>query len=91
MLKTGDVRAGDSRLFISLNKPFGSIQTTTVRNIFIQAMDTAGIDIKKFGPHSARASSSSAPGLSLKEILAMGQWRQASTFFRYYEANIETN
>jgi len=46
--------------------------------------DGDGDDTKQFGPHS----SSSAPGLSLKEILSMGHWRQASTFFRYYEATV---
>lgn len=46
--------------------------------------DDDGDDTKQFGPHSA----SSAPDFSLKEILSMGHWRQASEFCRYYEATV---
>ena len=49
-------------------------------------MATADIDINQFKPHSARSSVTAAPGLTLKEILKLGCWRQESTFRRFYEA-----
>jgi hypothetical protein len=88
MERTSDLRGESSRLFISLNKPHNSIATVSIRNIFIFAMAKANIDISVFGPHSARASASSTPGLTLKEILKMGCWKQSSTFKRYYEADL---
>ena len=88
--KTAHQRDGSTNnLFISLNKPHQPISTVTVRNSFIEAMAKAKIDINKFGPHSARSSASSAPGLSLKEILSMGCWQQASTYRRFYSADVQ--
>ena len=84
--KTLDVRGETSRLFISLNKPFADIVSTTDRNIFIAAMNSADIDTSKFKPHSSRSSSTAVPGLTLHQILAMGCWRAASTYYRYYDA-----
>ena len=84
--RTAEQRDGQSGLFISLNRPFGTVKTVTTRNIFIYAMGIANIDISIFGPHSARASVSSAPGLSLKQILELGCWRSASTFQNHYQA-----
>ena len=75
-------------LFVSLYRPFNSLTTVSIRNIFVYAMQSAKIDTSLFGPHSARASASSSPGLTLKEILKMGCWKNESTFRRYYEANI---
>ena len=62
--------------------------STTIRNVFLAAMATANIDVKQFGPHSSRASVTSAPGLKLKEILSLGCWRKISTYRRHYEAEI---
>ena len=86
LLKTQQHRDEDSKLFIAIKKPYGSIKTVTCRNLFLEAMATADIDIKQFKPHSARSSVTAAPGLTLKEILKLGCWRQESTFRRFYKA-----
>ena len=51
-------------------------------------MSIAGIDTAMFKAHSSRASATAPPGLTLKQILKMGSWRQASTFKRFYEAEL---
>ena len=84
--RTEEQRSEENRLFISLNSPFSSVTTSTIRNIFISAMEQAKIDTSKFGPHSARSSATAAPGLSLKQILAMGCWKNKSTFKKHYQA-----
>ena len=73
---------------MSLNKPYRNIKTVTVRNIFLEAMSIAGIDTVMFKAHSSRASATAPPGLTLKQILKMGSWRQASTFKRVYAAEL---
>ena len=62
MSRTEAMRVEESRLFISLYKPFGSIVSVTVRNNFISAT---------FCERKCVISS----GLSLLEILAMSCWR----------------
>ncbi len=42
-----DTRMAGSRLFVSLNQPYRSVVSSTVRNIFLDAMKVAGIDISK--------------------------------------------
>lgn len=86
--RTSDQRDDNSGLLIALIRPFGTLSTVTTRNIFIYSMGVANIDTSSFGPHSARASVTSAPGLSLKQILKLGCWRNASTFRKHYEAEI---
>ena len=51
-------------------------------------MSIAGIDTAMFKAHFSRANAISPPGLTLKQILKMGSWRQASTFKRFYEAEL---
>ncbi len=40
-------RVAGSRLFVSLTKPYKSVVSTTVRNMFLGAMQAAAIDISK--------------------------------------------
>jgi len=87
--RTAQHRNESSKLFVSLVKPYENIQSVTCRNIFLDAMAAAGIDTSRFKAHSARASVTSAPGLTLKQVLELGCWRQASTFKRFYEAEVE--
>lgn len=86
--KTEHQRCESSKLFVGLNRPHSNLKSVTIRNEFISAMEKANIDTSKFGPHSARASVSSAPGITLKEILSLGCWRNASTYRRFYSAEI---
>ena len=50
-------------------------------------MREAGLDIKKFTPHSIRAASTSAAmrnGIPIDSILATAGWTKESTFRKYY-------
>ena len=55
-------------------------------------MDKAGIDVKRFKPHSTRAASSShakAKGAPLNVIMNTARWTQNSTFRKFYEKHVQ--
>ena len=50
-------------------------------------MKQAGVDTKLYTPHTARHTSASKHANhfeTISELLCIGQWKQTSTFFRYY-------
>ena len=89
--RTAANRTDNSRLFIGLVKPFTSVKSTTIRNIFVSAMEKAEIDTQRFKPHSSRSSATAGQGLTLKAILQLGCWKNSSTYHRYYEASVEAD
>ena len=55
-------------------------------------MTDAGIDMSKFKAHSTRAAAvSKVPlsGLSVIEIAKLGDWSNATTFFKFYKKEIQ--
>lgn len=54
-------------------------------------LSQAGIDISVFSAHSTRGASSSkaiSQGVSVKEIMAMADWSNSSTFSTFYKRKI---
>lgn len=76
-----------TQLFISTQKPFNPVSTSTISRWVKELMRDAGIDTEMFTPHSIRSASTSAAkrtGTPLNTILAAAGWTRESTFRRYY-------
>ncbi len=57
--KTKDIRNNEQKLFISYKKPHKHVSKATIYRWCKEILFCAGIDVKRFGPHSVRAASTS--------------------------------
>ena len=76
------------RLLLVIVSPHKPVVTSTIANWLKALMAKAGIDTSTYKAHSTRSAATSkayAQGMSLEEILAMANWTNAGTFFRYYK------
>ena len=76
-----------TQLFITTQKPYRAAAASTIARWVKDVMREAGLDIKKFTPHSIRAASTSAAmrnGIPIDSILATAGWTKESTFRKYY-------
>ena len=74
-------------LFIITTGPGTTTQIATLNRWATTVLKNAGIDTRKFTSHSTRSAASSkgySKFLPLQEILQLGTWGSASTFFRHY-------
>ena len=81
------------QLLITYGKPphKGVSKDTTARWVK-EILKNSGIDTSVFKPHSTRSASTSkalASGVPIDVILKHGNWSQISTFYRYYQKEIE--
>jgi integrase len=78
---------GCHQLFISYQKPYGPVSTSTIARWVKTIMQMAGIDTQVFTPHSLRSASTSAAlraEVPLDSILAAAGWSRESTFRKHY-------
>ena len=80
--RTESLRGSESQLFVSYSKPHKAIGRW-VKTV----LSSAGIDTKKFRPHSTRTAAVSAANnasVPLDEILSTSGWSSVSTFAQFY-------
>ena len=74
-------------LFLSLIRPFKPISSSTIARWVKEVLSLSGIDTTKFKAHSTRGASATAAtdrGVSISEILQLGDWSQESNFQKFY-------
>lgn len=72
---------------MSYTKPHKAVSRDTIGRWVKTVLSSAGIDTKKFKPHSTRAaavSEASNASVSLDEILSTAGWSSESTFAKFY-------
>ncbi len=73
--------------FVSVNKPHKPIVSSTLSHWIKDCLLEAGVDSKVFKAHSTRGASTSAAaraGISIPEIINLGDWTRETTFKRFY-------
>ncbi len=84
---TAKLRGEERQLFISFQRPFRAVGSSSVARWIRTIMHAAGIDTSVFKPHSTRSAASSQAyqrGVSVPDILKTGDWASATTFQRFY-------
>ena len=85
--RTEPLRGSESQLFVSYTKPHKAVSRDTIGRWVKTVLSSAGIDTKKFKPHSTRAAAVSAASnvsVSLDEIMSTAGWSSESTFAKFY-------
>lgn len=85
--RTEPLRGSESQLFVSYTKPHKAVSRDTIGRWVKTVLSSAGIDTKKFKPHSTRAavvSAASNASVSLDEILNTAGWSSESIFAKFY-------
>lgn len=91
--RTSEIRK-DDELFISYIKPHRSVHKETISRWIKRVLSASGIDTSKYKAHSTRAASSSAAvrsNLRLRDLMQAAGWKNASTFAKFYNKNIESD
>ena len=89
--RTETLRNGENCLLISTQKPHKPVSKQTVSRWVKGLMSKAGIS-SHYGTHSTRAASTSAAkfrGLPLSAIIKTAGWKNARTFGKFYDKNVE--
>lgn len=84
----------DSKLFISLLKPYKPVTPATIGRWIKSMLTEAGINTKQYSAHSSRTASSAfalSSGLAIKDILKAGGWSRVETFAKHYNKPINPN
>lgn len=90
--RTKPLRKGVDQLLITSRKPHEQISRNTVASWTKKVFRYAGIDTKRFAPHSTRAASTSAAmeaGININTLLQQASWKSAATFAKHYHKVIE--
>ena len=85
--RTEPLRGSESQLLVSYTKPHKAVSRDTIGRWVKTVLLSAGIDTKKFKPHSTRAAAVSAASnasVPLDEILKTAGWSSESTFGKFY-------
>ena len=85
--RTEPLRGSESQLLVSYTKPHKAVSRDTIGRWVKTVLSSAGIDTKKFKPHSTRAAAVSAASnasVSLDDILRTAGWSSESTFAKFY-------
>ena len=75
------------RLFVARVAPHKPVGASTLAHLFVDLMQSAGIDTKTFKSHSVRGASlakEKEKGASLKTLVKLGDWAGSSTYKRFY-------
>ncbi|CAH3107097.1 unnamed protein product [Pocillopora meandrina] len=86
--RTKSLRGAETKLFISFVNPHKRVSRDTISRWIRTTMQSAGIDISMFKPHSTQmAATSKAKGASipLQEILRTAGWSSSGTFDQFYD------
>ena len=89
--RTEPLRGSELQLLVSYTKPHKAVSRDTIGRWVKTVLSSAGIDTKKFKPHSTRAAAVSAASnasVSLDEILRTAGWSSESTFAKFYNKPI---
>lgn len=90
--RTKKLRKGEDHLLITSRRPYERIARNTVSSWTKKLLEAAGIDTRKFAPHSTRAAATSAAivsGINLNTLLQQASWKSESTFAKHYNKPIE--
>ena len=74
-------------LFLSMQKPFTPVSSTSIGRWLKDVLQEAGVDTNIFKPHSTRSASTSTAkrcGVSIQDILNAADWSRETTFNRFY-------
>ena len=74
-------------LFLSVIKPFKPVSSSTIARWIKEILALSGIDTDIFKAHSTRGAAATAAvdkGVSISEILQLGDWSQVNTFQKFY-------
>ena len=85
--RTRDLRAKETRLFVSLIKPHNKVSSSTIARWIKSFLETAGVDTTIFQAHSVRGASSSTAanmGITTNDILKAADWSSESVFQKFY-------
>ena len=81
-------------LFLAINNPHNPVKPCTIANWLTSLMDSAGVDITTYKPHSVRAASTSkvekSKAMSCNQIIKAANWSNVNTFKKFYNRDIET-
>lgn len=91
--KTRKLRGEEGQLFISFQRPYGPVSKDSISRWINIVMKSAGVDVKKFKPHSTRAAATSAAnkhGVPVSQILQTAGWSNEKTFRKYYNKPLES-
>ena len=93
--RTEDFRASanTTQLFLAVNRPHKPVSRSTLARWVVNTLSLAGVDTSKFKGHSVRSASSSkvkSAGISLGDVLKMGNWSSESVWQKHYHKPIET-
>ena len=83
----------NTKVFLSNSQPHSQVCTATISSWIKEILSAAGIDMSMFTPHSTRSAASShtkQKGLNRENILQMGNWRQKSTWEKFYHRQTQT-
>ena len=89
-----ETKVQKSHLFLSFVPPHHVVKTCSIARWLRLIMQEAGIDMSKFKAHSTRSAAvSKVPlaGMSVNEIAKLGDWSNASTFYRFYKKDVQSN
>jgi hypothetical protein len=87
-----DTPIKQSQLFLSFAEPHHPVKSCSIARWLKLLMQDAGIDITQFKAHSTRSAAvSKVPlaGMSVDDIARLGDWTNATTFFRFYKKEIQ--
>ena len=90
--RTGPLRGGESRLFVSFIKPHKAVTSSTIARWLRTMLELSGIDSSIFGAHSTRSTSTSAAargGVTLEDILKAANWSSESVFQKFYHKEVD--
>ena len=90
--RTGPLRGGESRLFVSFIKPHKAVTSSTIARWLRTMLELSGIDSSIFGAHSTRSASTSAAargGVTLEDILKAANWSSESVFQKFYHKEVD--
>lgn len=85
---TEKIRGETKQLFISFQKPYLPVSTSTISRWIKTVMREAGIDVSVFKAHSTRAASSSSArdnDMNVDGIMEIAGWSNSKIFRNYYD------
>lgn len=92
--RTSSTRGSNTQLLLSYIKPFKPVSRDTTSHWVKTVVENAGIDTKKFKPHSTRAASTLAANTSavpLVDLLSAAGWKSDCTFAKYCNKVLSKN
>ena len=91
LTRTKSARETHRQLLLSYVKLYGPVSRDTISHWVMFVLQSSGIDVNLFKPHSTRSASTSKAKLSdvpLADILDKAGWKSESTFATFYDKKI---